>query len=85
MRRALADQRALSGPTAQRQEFKALRSPFPPGLENEGGGTRTAAWHYNEMTREFVASGRIAEAAREAKKASEGPKGEGLRRAEEEG
>ncbi len=57
----------------------------PAGLENEGEGSKTGAKHYNDATREFVESGKVDEAARNAQEALDGPEGEELRRAEEEG
>lgn len=40
--------------------------------KNEGEGNRTAAKEYNKETRDFVKSGRVDEAAREAKRAMNG-------------
>ena len=53
------------------------------GLENEGESTRIPARHANELPREFVASGNVAESVREAKKAIEGPECEEFRLASE--
>jgi hypothetical protein len=53
--------------------------------ENEGEGSRTAARHYNEAQQRYVESGRVDQAAKEAERAIEGPEGDELRRAEEEG
>lgn len=48
--------------------------------QNEGEGNRTAAREYNEQTREFVRSGRVEDAAKEAERAMEGKeRGELLR------
>jgi hypothetical protein len=55
------------------------------GLENEGEGNKTAARHYNEATQKYVESGRVEQAAEEAAEALDGPEGDELRRAEEEG
>ena len=56
-----------------------------PEQRNEGEGNRTAARQYNADQKQFVASGRAAIAAEEARKAVEGPEGDELRRAEEKG
>jgi hypothetical protein len=53
--------------------------------ENEGEGSRSAARRYNEGVEEYVKSGRVEEAAEKAEDAVDGPEGEELRRAEEEG
>jgi len=53
--------------------------------KNEGEGNKTAARHYNEDQHDFVKSGKVPGAAREAKDAVKGAEGEELRRAEEEG
>lgn len=55
------------------------------GLENEGEGNKTAARHYNEATQKYVESGRVDQAAEEAAQALDGPEGDELRQAEEEG
>ena len=55
------------------------------GLENEGEGSKSAARRYNEGVREFVKSGKVDEAAEKAEKAIEGPEGDELKKAEEEG
>jgi len=44
--------------------------------------TWTAARAYNKATEEFIASGKVGDAAREAKQAVDGPEGNELRRAE---
>ena len=53
--------------------------------QNEGEGSRSAARHYNEATEKYVREGKVEKAAREAERAVDGPEGEELRRAEEEG
>ena len=63
----------------------AQPTPKTAGLENEGEGNKTAARRYNDSTQKFVESGKVDEAARKAKQAVDGPEGEELRRAEEEG
>lgn len=52
--------------------------------KNEGEGSREAARHYNEATRDFVESGQVEEKAREAGNVSEQEKAE-MERAEREG
>ena len=56
-----------------------------PANENEGEGSRSAARHYNEAQQRYVESGRVEQAAKEAERAIEGPEGDALRKAEEEG
>jgi hypothetical protein len=51
---------------------------------NEGEGSRSAARRYNEGVARTLETGRVADKAREAEEALEGPEGEELRRAEEE-
>jgi|APTNR8051073442_1049403.scaffolds.fasta_scaffold04187_2 hypothetical protein len=51
----------------------------------EGEGSRTAARHYNEGTKEFVKNADVEQKAKDAKKAVEGPEGEELRDAEDTG
>ncbi|MFO1127751.1 MAG: hypothetical protein U1E66_04850 [Rhodospirillales bacterium] len=53
--------------------------------ENEGEGSRSAARAYNKHTEEFVATGQVNEAAKEAEAALEGPEGDKLRAAEAKG
>jgi len=53
--------------------------------QNEGEGNRTAAREYNSDTRKFVESGRVGAKARDAQKAVDGPEGQTLSRAEQEG
>lgn len=55
------------------------------GNRNEGEGSRTAARHYNEKSKEFARSGKVEEKAREAAKAVEGGEKKELERAEREG
>ena len=57
----------------------------PTPDENEGEGSRTAARHYDEATREYVESGRVDQAAKEAERAYESEEGDELREAEREG
>ncbi|WP_044560667.1 hypothetical protein [Azospirillum sp. B4] len=52
---------------------------------NEGEGNRTATRAYDTHAREFVASGKVAQKAREAADALDGPEGPGLKCAEAEG
>lgn len=52
--------------------------------QNQGEGNVEAARHYNQDTREFVQSGQVERAAREATPQSQ-QESEDLRRAEEEG
>ena len=53
--------------------------------KNQGEGNREAAQHYNKETREFVESGKVDQAAKDAKKAYEGPEKDELKKAEEAG
>jgi hypothetical protein len=53
-----------------------------PAFENEGEGSRSAARNYDKATEQYVKSGRVDEAAKEAEKALEGPEGDELRDAE---
>lgn len=53
--------------------------------DNEGEGNRTAARRYNEGVARTLRTGQVAEKAKEAAAALDGPEGEELRRAEEEG
>lgn len=52
---------------------------------NEGEGNRTAAREYNEKTKDFVESGRVDEAAKEAEHAIEGKERDELLRDEATG
>jgi hypothetical protein len=52
--------------------------------KNEGEGNKTAARTYNEQQKRFAESGKVADAAEDARKAVDGPEGEELRRAEKE-
>ena len=52
---------------------------------NEGEGSRTAARAYNKATRAYVAAGKVAPAARVARRAFEGKEGADLRAAEAKG
>jgi hypothetical protein len=52
---------------------------------NEGEGSQTGARKYNEATKDFVARGKVGEAAEDAAKAVSGPEADQLQRAEEEG
>ncbi len=53
--------------------------------KNQGEGNREAARHYNEQTREFVQSGKVDQAAADAKKAYEGSERAELEKAEKAG
>jgi hypothetical protein len=53
--------------------------------KNEGEGNRTAAKAYNKGVQDFVKSGRVDKAAKEAEKAVEGAEREELDAAEREG
>jgi len=52
---------------------------------NEGEGNKTAARRFNKKEREFVKSGKVEQAAEEAKRAVEGSEAEALKQAEREG
>jgi len=52
------------------------------GQKNEGEGSRTAARRYDRAVRKTVSSGKVAEKARAAARALDGPEGSELRRAE---
>ena len=52
--------------------------------QNEGEGSRSAARRYNEGVQKTVESGQVPQKADEARKATEGPEGDELRRAEED-
>ncbi|MEA1650793.1 hypothetical protein UAJ10_17435 [Nitrospirillum sp. BR 11164] len=52
---------------------------------NEGEGNRTAARAYDKHARDFVATGQVAEKARDAADAVDGPEGCDLERAEARG
>lgn len=52
---------------------------------NEGEGSRSAARAYNAGLQQFERTGQVERKAREAAQAVDGPEGEELRRAEEEG
>lgn len=52
--------------------------------QNEGEGNRTAAREYDRETRDFVKSGRVDEAAAEAKRAMEGAEAKDLDAAHDE-
>ena len=53
--------------------------------ENEGEGSRTAARNYNQGLKQNMAKGQTEEDAKRAERAIEGPEGEELKRAEQEG
>ncbi len=55
------------------------------GSDNQGEGNRDAARAYNEDTRDFVKSGQVDKAAKDARKALEGDEAEELKEAEREG
>jgi hypothetical protein len=52
---------------------------------NQGEGNREAGRIYNKEQQEFVKEGKVEHGAQEAKAAFEGPEGEELKKAEEEG
>jgi hypothetical protein len=52
---------------------------------NQGEGNREAGRIYNKEQQEFVKEGKVEQGAQEAKAAVEGPEGEELKKAEEEG
>lgn len=52
---------------------------------NEGEGSRTAARAYGKRARQFVKSGRVGPAARQAAAALDSPEGRELRAAEKKG
>jgi hypothetical protein len=64
--------------TRRRRAAQASRS----GQRNEGEGSRTAARRYDRAVEKTVRSGVVAEKAREAARALEGPEGGELYRAE---
>lgn len=53
--------------------------------KNEGEGNRTAARQYNKDQQEFIESGKVDQAAKEAKRAVESDQAEKLREAEKAG
>jgi hypothetical protein len=53
--------------------------------DNEGEGNRTAAREYNEATRQFVRSGRVEAAAKDAERALDSPERKDLEAAERQG
>ncbi len=53
--------------------------------QNEGEGNRTAAKKYNDEQAAFAKSGKVQAAAKEAKKAVEGPEAAKLKEAEKAG
>ncbi len=53
--------------------------------DNQGEGNRDAARHYNDAQKKFVDSGKVDEAAREAREAIDSPEAEDLKQAEREG
>ena len=57
------------------------KDKLPTETANEGEGNITAAREYNKKTEEFVASGKVKEAAKKAEEALEGPEGDDLRAA----
>ncbi|MGE0744650.1 MAG: hypothetical protein AB7K86_05355 [Rhodospirillales bacterium] len=57
----------------------------PNRQKNEGEGNRTAAREYNRDTREFIEKEDVGKLAEKARKDVEGPQGDELRRAEEDG
>jgi len=67
------------------KQSKPSPSKSGSGQKNEGEGNKTAARHYNEKTTAFAKSGKVDVAAKNAKKAVDGPEGKELRKAEKEG
>jgi hypothetical protein len=63
----------------------AAKSDTTNASANEGEGSRTAARRYNEGVARTMKEGHVDELAKKAKDALEGPEGDELRRAEEEG
>lgn len=61
------------------------RSQRPDMEGNQGEGNRGAAKAYNDDTREFAQSGRVREQGEKARRDLEGPQGDELRKAEQEG
>ena len=61
------------------------KKPLENASDNEGEGSRSAARHYDESTRQYIESGKVDDAAREAEEALEGPEAEELKEAEAEG
>ncbi len=57
----------------------------PRHQKNEGEGNKTAARQYNREAREFVKSGQVDKAAKDAAKAVSSPEREELERAEDLG
>jgi hypothetical protein len=57
----------------------------PKDSANEGEGNKTAARRYNSATEAYVRSGRVPEAAENAKHAVDGPERAELERAEQAG
>lgn len=57
----------------------------PAQQANEGEGSRSAARNYDKATEQYVKSGKVDAAAKEAKRAVEGTERADLERAEEEG
>ena len=71
--------------TPRRQSKARARKVAPASRsvqKNEGEGSRTAARRYGRAVEKTVKSGVVAEKAREAARALEGPEGSELRRAE---
>jgi hypothetical protein len=55
------------------------------GQANEGEGNKTAARHYDDAQTAFAKSGKVADKAREAADAVDGPEGKELEKAAAEG
>lgn len=68
-------------PSARSQTPKTPRASRS-GQRNEGEGNKTAARRYDKAVEKTVKSGVVAEKARAAVRALEGPEGRELRRAE---
>ena len=61
------------------------KQPAQQQQSNEGEGSRSAARNYDKATEQYVKSGKVDAAAKEAKRAVEGTERAELERAEEEG
>lgn len=69
----------------QSKNPRQRRSTSAGKQRNEGEGNRTAARQYNENTQEFVKSGRVDDAAKEAEQAIQGGERDELLRDEATG
>ncbi len=71
--------------TQEREKKPGGERPRADMEGNQGEGNKGAAKAYNDDTKEFTQSGKVEEQARKARRDLEGPGGDELRRAEEEG